>query len=75
MAYSTFVGIFLVVLLIININFSNMIQKTDCLNVVAFCLLAETSPPSESLANCLEKLHTGSTTTLLSLQRIKDASM
>lgn len=35
----------------------------------------ETSPPSESLANCLEKLHTGSTTTLLSLQRIKDASM
>ncbi|PSN46532.1 hypothetical protein C0J52_14842 [Blattella germanica] len=34
----------------------------------------EASPPSESLANCLENLRTGPTT-LLSLQRIKNASI
>ncbi|XP_068082364.1 Krueppel-like factor 12 [Anabrus simplex] len=37
-------------------------------------LLTNTSPPSESLSNCLENLRTG-TTTLLSLQRIKEASL
>ncbi|KAJ9597699.1 hypothetical protein L9F63_011409, partial [Diploptera punctata] len=37
-------------------------------------VVSETSPSSESLANCLENLRTASTT-LVSLQRIKNASL